>query len=63
MSSVLKIVCCALTTAVTCGTISQFGRQSAAPRLSTTAADQTLVAAFVPDPSAPPVITQGSGTR
>jgi hypothetical protein len=67
MSSVLKIVCCALTTAVTCGTMGQFASQSAsqstAPRLSTTAADQTLVATFVPDPSAPPVITQGSGTR
>jgi hypothetical protein len=61
MNSVLKIVCSALTTVSVLGVIAQSAiadRTSDAPTTQ-----QNLVATFVPDPSAPPVITQGSGTR
>jgi hypothetical protein len=61
MMSILKIVCCALTTAAILGGVNQaaVSLRSAA----TAPSSSTLVAKFVPEPTAPPVITQGSGTR
>jgi hypothetical protein len=43
------------------GFISQINIQS--PKMMTKADQAQSVAKFVPDPNAPPVITQGSGTR
>jgi hypothetical protein len=59
--SLLKIVCCAVTTAAVWGGVSQL---SVLSRSATPATGSgTLMAKFVPEPTAPPVITQGSGTR
>jgi hypothetical protein len=61
MNSALKIVCCALTTVSVLGVIAQSSIAFRSADLSIT--KQNRVATFVPDPTAPPVITQGSGTR
>jgi hypothetical protein len=62
MMSLLKIVCCAVTTAAVLGGVSQLSGLSRSAATTVTGS-KTLVAKFVPEPTAPPVITQGSGTR
>jgi hypothetical protein len=61
MNAVLKIVCCALTTVSVIGVVNQ--STVALDQVSSHPGSHTLVATFVPEPTAPPVITQGSGTR
>jgi hypothetical protein len=61
MMSILKIVCCALATAAVWGGVTQLVVAGRSTPTATRSGD--LVAKFVPEPTAPPVITQGSGTR
>jgi hypothetical protein len=61
MNALLKIVCCALTTVAVMGVVKQ--STVALHPVSSHPGSNTWVAAFVPEPTAPPVITQGSGTR
>jgi hypothetical protein len=60
MSSVLKIVYFSSLTIVLIGLINPVGARFQAGKTST---DRVIVAEFTPDPSRPPVVTQGSGTR
>jgi hypothetical protein len=62
MMSILKIVCCAVTTAAIVGGVGQMA-VSSSRSASNAPGSSTLMAKFVPEPTAPPVITQGSGTR
>jgi hypothetical protein len=61
MMSLLKIVCCAVTTVAILSGVSQSNGFSRSATTATGSSD--LMAKFVPEPTAPPVITQGSGTR
>lgn len=66
MSSALKIICCMAVSTVIVGLGSQASRLSQADRsLAAPSANgsSVMLTAFEPEPNAPPVITQGSGTR